>query len=32
MVGEGGLTDRFRGTCPAVERDMVTSVADGQHR
>ena len=25
VVVEGGLTDHFRGTCPAVERDMVTS-------
>lgn len=25
VVGEGGLTNRFRAICPAVERDMVTS-------
>lgn len=24
-VGEGGLTSHFRGTCPAVARDRVTS-------
>lgn len=30
VVGEGGLTNRFRGTCPAVERDMETSIDSSQ--